>query len=151
MMIYIGADHRGFELKELLIEKLRAHEYAYEDFGVYEFNPDDDYTDIAIKVAEKVSEDASNKGILLCGSGIGVCITANKIKGIRAGTVDALGIAKKAREDDDINILCLPADFLDENLAWELIEVFLNTEFIANEKHLRRIKNIEAYENNSSN
>lgn len=150
-MIYIGSDHRGFELKKKIKEKLQAHNYQFEDVGANEFNPNDDYTDFAIRTAEKVAENQENYGVLLCGSGAGVCIASNKVKGIRAALIDNLEIVKKSREDDDINILCLPADFIDENLAWEIIEIFLNTEFIANEKHLRRIEKIKAYENNSLN
>lgn len=150
-MIYIGSDHRGFELKKKIKEKLQAHNYQFEDVGANEFNPNDDYTDFAIRTAEKVAENQENYGVLLCGSGVGVCIASNKVKGIRAALIDNLEIVKKSREDDDINILCLPADFIDENLAWEIIEIFLNTEFIANEKHLRRIEKIKTYENNSLN
>ncbi|MEK7673600.1 MAG: RpiB/LacA/LacB family sugar-phosphate isomerase [Patescibacteria group bacterium] len=150
-MIYIGADHRGFELKEKIKEKLELHNYEFEDLGANEFEPEDDYTNFALDVAQNVSANIQNKGVLLCGTGAGVCIASNKVNGIRAALIDSLGITKKAREDDDINILCLPADFIDENLAWELVDIFLNTEFIANEKHLRRLNKITEYENNSSN
>ena len=160
-MLYIGADHRGFELKKNIKEKLNLHKYAFEDLGANEFNADDDYTDIAVKVAEKVAdltqtnadntrtnaEKSRNRGILLCGSGAGVCVAANKVKKIRAALIDNIEIAKKAREDDDINILCLPADFIEENLIWELIEIFLNTEFISNANRIRRIQKIQEYEN----
>lgn len=144
--IYIGADHRGFELKNHLIEKLQLHNYEVIDLGAYEFNPNDDYTDIALKVALKVAKEKNSRGILLCGSGIGVCITANKVKGIRAGCSENLEIIKKAREDDDINILCLPADFLSQEEAFALVDIFLNTEFKSEEKYLRRIKKIKKYE-----
>lgn len=145
--IYIGADHRGFELKNILKENLRLHNYEVIDLGAYEFNPDDDYVDIALKVAKEVSKNKNSKGILLCGSGIGVCITANKVKGIRAGCSENLEIIKKAREDDDINILCLPADFLSKEEAFALVDVFLNTEFKSQEKYLRRLRKIYRYEN----
>jgi ribose 5-phosphate isomerase B len=146
-MIYIGADHRGFELKEKIKAKIKIHNYQFEDLGAFEFDPEDDYTDIAIKVAKKVAEIVNNMGILLCGSGAGVAIAANKVKRIRAFSADNPKILENARKDDEINILCLPADFIDENLAWELIEIFLNTEFVSSENHLRRIKKIDDYEN----
>ena len=145
--IYLGADHRGFELKEKIKEKLKKHGYSYEDLGAYTYNPDDDYTDIAIKLGEEVSKNKQSKGILFCGSGVGVCIAVNKVEGIRAGLGGEIEIVKKAREDDDINVLCIPADFVDEEKAFALIEVFLNTPFKNQEKYIRRIKKIEEYEN----
>jgi len=145
--IYLGADHRGFELKERIKEKLKKHGYVYKDLGAYEYNPDDDYTDIAIKLGEAVSNDKSSKGVLFCGSGVGVCIAANKVRGIRAALGEGIEIVKKAREDDNINVLCIPADFVDEEKAFALIEIFLNTPFKFQEKYIRRIKKIEEYEN----
>ncbi len=145
--IIIGADHRGFELKERLKEKLKLHGYNLIDLGYYSYNPEDDYTDIAIKVAEEVAKDKNNMGVLICGSGIGVCIAANKVKGVRAGLGEELEIVKKAREDDNINVLCIPANFVDEEKAFALIEVFINTKFKNIEKYIRRIKKIEEYEN----
>jgi len=145
--IYLGADHRGFELKERIKEKLKKHGYVYKDLGAYEYNPDDDYTDIAIKLGEAVSNDKSSKGVLFCGSGVGVCIAANKVRGIRAALGEEIEIVKKAREDDNINVLCIPADFVDAEKAFALIEIFLNTPFKFQEKYIRRIKKIEEYEN----
>ncbi len=145
--IILGADHRGFELKEKIKEKLVSHGYNFLDLGAYEYNPLDDYPDIAFKVAEETAKNKNNRGILFCGSGIGVCIAANKVKGVRAGLGEEIEIVKKAREDDDINVLCIPADFVDENKAFALIEVFLNTPFKNQEKYIRRIQKIEEYEN----
>jgi ribose 5-phosphate isomerase B len=146
-MIYLGSDHRGFYLKEKIKEELKKKNINFEDLGYFEYNEDDDYTDIAIKVAEKVKENPENRGILLCGSGVGVCVSANKVKGIRAGFGLDENIVKRGREEDDINVLCLPADFLDLDKAMILIEKFLSTDFKKEEKYLRRIKKIEEYEN----
>ena len=145
--LYLGTDHRGFELKERIKEKLKNHGYIYEDLGAYEYNPNDDYTDIAIKLGEEVSKNIKNRGIIFCGSGVGVCIAVNKVKGIRAALGEEIEIVKKAREDDDINVLCIPADFVNEDKAFALIEIFLNTPFKNQEKYIRRIKKIEEYEN----
>lgn len=144
--IFIGSDHRGFELKNKILEKLRKHNYTVIDLGAFNYNPDDDYPDIAYQLALEVAKHKDSKGILFCGSGIGVCIVANKVKGIRAGLGLDPEIVKKAREDDDINILCLPADFLDENKAFYLIDIFLNTDFKKETKYIRRIKKIKYIE-----
>ncbi|MCS7183995.1 MAG: RpiB/LacA/LacB family sugar-phosphate isomerase [Patescibacteria group bacterium] len=142
-MIYLGSDHRGFNLKENLKLKLSKHNYQFIDVGAYNYDPNDDYPLIAFEVSEKVLESKENRGIVLCGSGVGVCIAVNRIKGIRGVSSDNYQIIKKAREDDDVNILCLPADFLDEEKAWLLIEVFLNTPFKNEKKYLRRIRQLD--------
>lgn len=147
-IVYLGADHRGFKLKEFLKERLQVHGYQVFDEGAFEYNPDDDYPIFAFKVAEKVRD--GGQGILLCGSGVGVCIAANKVKGIRAMMSTNSEIIKMAKRDDDINILALPADFITPEEAWQIVEVFLNTEFEPSEKHLRRIKQIEDYEKSSA-
>lgn len=164
-MIYIGADHRGFELKEFLKERLKTHNYDFEDIGAHQFDPNDDYPQIAFKVAQKVAspqQSALNqceariqgcpvhRGILICGSGIGVCFAANKVKGIRAGLGVNPEIIKAARKDDDINVLCLPSDFIESEEAWKIVEVFLNTEFIEKERFIRRIKEVEEFEKHSN-
>ncbi|MGC8981976.1 MAG: RpiB/LacA/LacB family sugar-phosphate isomerase [Minisyncoccia bacterium] len=145
-MIYLGSDHRGFYLKEKIKEELKKREINFEDLGYFEYNEEDDYADIAINVAEKVSENFKNRGIVLCGTGIGVCISSNKVKGIRAGFGINEEIVKRGREEDDINVLCLPADFLDLDKAMILIDIFLNTDFKNDEKYIRRIKKIKEYE-----
>ena len=150
-MLYLGADHRGFELKERIKEKLGRHNYFFEDLGYFEYEPSDDYTDIALKLAGKVVAVEDNRGLLVCGSGVGVNVAANKIKGARACLIDNPAIAKKAVEDDGVNILCLAADFTAENLAWEIIDIFLNTKFVDSEKHRRRIQKIKDYENHPIN
>lgn len=150
LKIFIGADHRGFELKNFLVEKIELHDYKIVDLGAYRFDPEDDYPDIALKVAREVAKSKNNRGIVLCGSGIGVCITANKVRGIRAGFGNSVEIVRKAREDDDINILAIPADFINQELALALVEVFLDTPFKNERKDIRRIEKIKRYESISS-
>jgi len=151
MKIYIGSDHRGFHLKEFLKERLKKHNHNYEviDEGAFEYDPNDDYPLFAFRVGERVASNENSRGILLCGSGAGVCIAANKVKGVRALMSKDPEIVKMARRDDDVNILCLPSDFVSQELAWELVEIFLSTDFEPAERHIRRIKQIENYEKGS--
>lgn len=145
-MIYIGADHRGYELKEKLKTFLGELGYDYEDMGAFEYNKDDDYPDFAKAVAEKVVQGGSNKGILICGSDIGMAAAANKIKGIRAGGATIPEQVAAAVHDDNINVLSVSADFVDEIQAEELIKTFLETKFGGDEKYVRRINKIKELE-----
>lgn len=149
-MLYLGADHRGFKLKEQIKKYLDEKKISYEDMGAFEYNKDDDYPDFAHAVAKKVAENLiDNKGIVICGSGIGASITANKIKGARAALVWSKQAAKAAIEDDGPNIVSLPADFITFNLAKEIIGVWLGQDNkTLEERHKRRLKKIEAIENN---
>ncbi len=144
MRIYIGADHRGFALKEQLKKYLAREGYEVVDKGNAQYDAEDDYPDYAKEVAEQVSGAPDARGILICGSGAGVAIVANKFKGIRAATITHAEQARMARSDEDINILALPADFLDEKTAQEIVQVFLTTAFSAAERHLRRIAKISS-------
>ncbi len=143
MKIFIGADHRGFELKEFLKKELREKGFEIKDLGNLKYDPLDDFPDFAFPVAEAVKEDKNSLGILLCGSGVGVSIAANRVKGIRA----VLGFNKdqveKARQHDHCNILCLPADYIDKSFALELVKTFLSTKPENKEKYLRRIRKLD--------
>lgn len=143
MKIFLGADHRGFELKEKLKDFLTGLGYEFEDLGAFEYNKDDDYPDFAKAVARKVAESPENRGILICCSGIGIAVAANKIKGIRAGTILKPKQARAAVNDEDLNILALAADFLSEDEAREIVKTFLETKFSNEERHRRRIKKID--------
>lgn len=145
-MIYLGADHRGFELKEKIKSWLSAWGYDFEDKGAFEYNKDDDYPDFALAVAEEATRDPNNKGILICGSGIGVAIAANKIKDIRAGTAMKSEQARASVNDEDLNVLALPADYLDEAEAQEIVKKFLETKFSGAERHVRRLNKIKELE-----
>lgn len=143
-MIYLGADHRGFRLKEEIKSFLASKKYQFEDMGNFSYDPSDDYTDFAKLVAEKVSEKPEeNKGILICGSGVGVDITANKFHGVRSALADDIETAKQSREHDDTNVLSLPADEVDFELAKKIITLWLETPFSNGEKYKRRIGKIE--------
>lgn len=142
-MIYLGADHRGYYLKEAIKKFLESQNLNYEDEGNFKYELYDDYPDFAKLVAQKVQKKPNqHRGILICGSGIGMSITANKYSNIRAGLCLSSWMAQKAREDDDINILCLAADLVDETTALRIVERFLQTEFLNATKYRRRIKKI---------
>ena len=146
-MIYIGADHRGWALKAKLCEWLAGRKYEFEDMGAYEHDMDDDYVDYAIAVAEKVAQNPENtRGIVLCGSGVGADIAANKVEGVRCGLGWEMDQVFAARKDDNINVLALAADNIEEEKAMKLVEGFLDTEFVRSEKYLRRVEKIKRYE-----
>ncbi|MFB6225835.1 MAG: RpiB/LacA/LacB family sugar-phosphate isomerase [Candidatus Paceibacteria bacterium] len=143
--VFIGSDHAGFELKQKLIDYLSNNSYEFEDVGPKDYDETDDYPDYALPLAQKVAaEDA--RGILLCGNGIGVCIAANKVEGARAGTAANEWMAKTMREDDNTNILCLPARNLNEQQAVEITETWLNTDFSEAKRHKRRLNKIHNFE-----
>ena len=149
-MIYLGADHRGFNLKERVKEWLNEWGVEFRDLGAEKYEKEDDYPVIAFRVAETVASERT-KGILICGSGIGAEVAANKVEGIRAG----LGYSEKqiraARNDDDINVICLNADEVDEETNKLLVSTFLNTLFGSEERYIRRIKEIKDYETKKRN
>ncbi len=149
-MIYIGADHRGFRLKEEIKKWLETEHYEYRDLGAIEYDKEDDYPDIAIKIAETVAIEGQ-KGILVCGSGAGASVAANKVRGIRAGLCTSEKQAKAARNDDDINLLCLSADSVSVEDNLKITSVFLATLFSSEERHVRRINKIKDYEIKISN
>src|SRR3989338_6564390 len=145
MMVYLGSDHRGFELKEKIKQWLLEWDYQYEDMGALEYNKEDDYPDFAKAVAKKVASDQNGKGILICGSGVGVVIVANKIKGVRAGTAINASQMKDSVSDEDTYVLGISADYLSEQ-AQEIIKTFLETKFSGEERHIRRINKIKELE-----
>lgn len=145
-MIFIGSDHRGYELKEKLKQKLTEWGFGYEDLGPAKYDKDDDYPDYAAAVGDKVAGEAGNRGILICGSGIGVCITANKIKGIRAGTMAGSEQTRASVSDEDTNVLCLSADYSTEENNLEIAKTFLETKFSGEERHARRVQKIKNLE-----
>lgn len=146
LKVYLGADHRGFELKEKLKGWLESWGYGFEDLGAKTFDPTDDYPLYARNVALVIGKEKESRGILLCGSGIGVDIVANKIDGVRAAIGKTSEQVRTGRNDDDVNILVLAADYTDESEAKEMIDVFLETEFSGKERYVRRLKEIEKIE-----
>lgn len=139
MRIYLGSDHRGFELKEFVKEWLIENNYEVEDVGNFLFDPDDDYVTFALKVAESVegSSDGS-RGILLCGSGHGVDILANRFPHVRAILAYNNEVAAQGREHEDANILVIPSDWTTPEEASERLRIFFETEKIENVKYDRR-------------
>lgn len=145
MKIYIGADHNGFDLKRVLLETLAANGYTVVDEGDTERKPEDDFPQFAARVvaALKASDDDDPRGILICGSGQGMCMAANRYKGIRASLVWSMEEAYASRNDDDSNVLCLPARYMSTEDAIKLAEAWLATPFAGAPRFKRRIKELD--------
>ncbi len=148
MLIYIGADHRGFQLKETLKKYLKDQGYEVLDVGNDKYNENDDYPDFAKLTAQAVGQDPWNRrGILICGSGVGVDIVANKFKGVRSALINNPNQAYLSRHDDDANILSLAAEFTDKEIAEQILKTWLTTPFSGEEHHKRRLDKIGEIEN----
>ena len=144
MHIFIGADHGGFDLKTKLIEYLQENNIRIEDMGNYELDPLDDYPDFAKKVAQAVLQNPYDSlGIIICRSGVGVAIAANRFKGIRCGLGFDESQVKHMRENDNVNVLALASDFIDFEKAKKLVDIFRLTSPKTEEKYLRRIKKVD--------
>jgi RpiB/LacA/LacB family sugar-phosphate isomerase len=148
-LIYVGSDHRGFNLKNKVVEFLRELDYEVKDLGSKIYDKDDDYNEISVELAEKVVVE-NTKGILLCGSGVGVNIAANKVLAVRAALCTSEKQARLAREDSDANILCLATDLVGEEENLEIAKTFLETIFSSEERFIRRINKIKEYEREKS-
>ena len=142
----IASDHGGFALKKQMAESLRGAGYEDVDFGAHELNPGDDYPDFIIPMARAVAAGEVDRGIALCGSGVGASIAANKIHGVRAGLIHDIFSAHQGVEDDDMNVFCLGGNVIGPALAWELIESFLAAHFSGAERHRRRTAKVRALE-----
>ena len=146
MKVYIGADHRGFATKENLKPWLSEQGIEFIDVGASQFTEGDDYVDFAEAVGKHVAEDKGSRGIVICGSGVGVDMVANKLLGIRSGLGIAHDQIMAARKDDDINVLALASDYtLPEELK-KMVNVFLTTPFSTEERYSKRIQRMEALE-----
>ncbi len=144
--LYIGGDHGGYALKKRLVRFIENElGRTVTDLGPETYTEDDDYTDYAFPLAKQVVTENA-RGILVCRNGIGVCIAANKIHGIRAGIGYNIAAAESMMKDDDTNILCLAADHLSEDFAIAIVKRWLETSFSAAERHVRRLGKIEEYE-----
>ena len=141
-MIAIGSDHGGFEFKEKLMEHLRERGLEYKDFGTYS-SASCDYPVYAKAVANAVASGECDRGIIICGTGIGVSITANKVRGIRAALCGDCFSAEATRQHNDANVLCMGARVVGEGLALKIADTFLDTPFSNDERHIRRISMIE--------
>ncbi len=149
MKIFIGADHRGFGLKNLVSDALSEKGHEVVDLGAHELNMGDDYTVFAEKVAREVSQDPQSRGILLCGSGVGVDVVANKIDGVRSSIGINPDQVAAGRKDDDMNILVIAAEYTQEEAVWGLIDAFISTDFDNKESHKRRLMDITEIEKNN--
>ncbi|MBP9686790.1 MAG: RpiB/LacA/LacB family sugar-phosphate isomerase [Candidatus Doudnabacteria bacterium] len=144
-MLYIASDHGGFQLKEFLKANLVKEGGRVTDLGPQQLDPEDDYPDFAKKVAGKVSRTPDTDfGILICRSGQGMCIAANKFKGVRAGLVWNVKEAKASRTDDHTNILCLPSDYIKPVLAQKIVQAWLDTPWSKEKRHIRRVKKVNS-------
>ena len=154
MKIYLASDHAGFELKEAIKPYLQEKGYDVEDVGAHTIDKDDDYPDYGYPAAKAVAESSGEaKGILFCGAAEGICIVANKVKGIRAVAVWSEINARLSREDNDANVLCLsgggkldPIPGLSVDEAKKIIDIWLSTDFSGEERHKRRIEKISKLE-----
>jgi ribose 5-phosphate isomerase B len=142
--IAIGCDHRGFALKEQIVPFLQNVGHSYHDFGCYNTAPVD-YPDIAQKVGEAVAAGNFDQGILICNTGIGISIAANKIKGIRAALCCDVFATQRARQHNDANVLCLRGENIDTKSAVEIVKTFLTTDFEGG-RHIKRVNKIKALE-----
>ena len=143
----IAADHGGFELKGFLAGKLRESGYELTDFGDRQLNADDDYPDFIIPLARAVAAGTVERGVGICGSGVGASIAANKVAGVRAGLIDENFSAHQGVEDDDLNMICFGGLLVGHALAWELVQTFLAARFNGAERFRRRLAKVAELEN----
>ncbi len=146
MSIGVAADHGGFELKGEIAAALRDAGYYIKDFGAYSFDKDDDYPDFVKPLAREVANGLLDRGIAICGSGVGAGIVANKIVGVRAALIHDVFSAHQGVEDDNMNIMCLGGRVVGKALAADLIHAFLNARFSNQERHVRRLSAIDELE-----
>ena len=147
MRVGIAADHGGFTLKGQVAESLRGSGHEVVDFGAHQLNPGDDYPDFIIPLARAVAAGEVERGVALCGSGVGASIAANKVPGVRAGLIHDVFSAHQGVEDDDMNVFCLGGKVIGPALAWELVQTFLAAHFSGAERHERRLAKVQAMVN----
>ncbi len=148
MKIFLASDHRGFEQKEIVFSWLKEAGFEVQDLGNDHFDPHDDFVDFASLAGQEIAKDEKARAIVFCGSGAGVNIAVNKIKGVRASLAWTPSQVEAARGDDDLNTLVIAADFLEVETTLQLVEVFLQTEFKGEERHVRRLGKILDLEKN---
>jgi ribose 5-phosphate isomerase B len=146
MRVGIATDHGGFGLKEELLTHLRAAGHEVVDFGTHRLNPSDDYPDFVIPLARAVVAGEVERGVAICGSGVGAAVCANKVAGIRAAIIHDHFSARQGVEDDHLNIICMGGRTVGPAVAWDLVQTFLAAEFSQAERHLRRLGKVAALE-----
>jgi ribose 5-phosphate isomerase B len=142
----VAADHGGFALKEYLAGRLREASYEVLDFGDNEPKPDDDYPDFVVPLARAVACGEVDRGVAVCGSGVGACVAANKVHGVRACLIHETFSARQGVEDDNLNVICLGGRVLGDALAWELVKTFLDARFSGAPRHCRRLAKVAELE-----
>ena len=147
MNIYIGSDYKGLERKKQILQFLASDNNNVTDVGAYEYNEGDDFNDPAIIVAKSVLDDLGSCGILICGSGHGMTMQANRFKGIRAALCDSVDSVISARKHDDANVLCLSSDRLNDDATKEVVNMFLTTKFESLERRVRRVNRLDEEKN----
>ena len=150
MHVAIGGDHGGYSLKEELATHLKESGHQVQDLGANTFDPADDYPDFAQAVARAVASGRTERGIVVCGSGVGACVAANKVVGVRASVCHDTYSAHQGVEHDDMNVLCLGARIIGIELARELVAAFLDARFTGEERHQRRLNKVNAMEGATS-
>ena len=146
MHIGIAADHGGFELKAQLTAALKAAGYEVTDFGAHELVTGDDYPDVVVPLARAVAKGEVARGVAICGSGVGACVAANKVSGVRAALITDSFSAHQGVEDDDMNVMCLGGRVTGQALSWDLVQTFLGAQFKGYERFRRRLAKVTALE-----
>jgi ribose 5-phosphate isomerase B len=146
MRVGIATDHGGFELKETMRGRLREAGHVVIDFGAHSLVPDDDYPDFVIPLGQAVAAGKVDRGVAICGSGVGASVCLNKVRGVRACLIEDHFSAKQGVEDDNLNVLCLGGRIEGPELAWELVQTFLAAKFSQAERHVRRLRKVAALE-----
>jgi len=146
MRVGIATDHGGFNLKEHIVAQLKAAGHEVVDFGAFSLNSVDDYPDFVIPLSQAVVEKKVDRGVAICGSGVGASVCANKIPGIRAALIHDHFSAQQGVEDDHMNVLCMGGRTVGPAVAWDLVETFLAAEFSHAERHLRRLTKVATQE-----
>jgi ribose 5-phosphate isomerase B len=146
MLVGIAADHGGFELKTQLFAALKDADYEVKDFGAYEPDAEDDYPDFVVPLARAVAKGEIARGLAICGSGVGACVAANKISGVRAALITDCFSAHQGVEDDDMNVMCLGGRVTGYALSWDLVKTFLEARFKVEERFKRRLGKVAKLE-----
>jgi ribose 5-phosphate isomerase B len=146
MKVGIATDHGGFRLKEELMAKLQAAGHEVTDFGAYSLAAGDDYPDFVVPLADAVVAGKVERGLAICGSGVGAAVCANKVKGVRAALIHDHFSARQGVEDDHMNILCMGGRTIGPEVAWDLVQTYLAADYSQAERHLRRLGKIAALE-----
>jgi RpiB/LacA/LacB family sugar-phosphate isomerase len=150
MRIAVAADHAGFELKREVAEQLRKANHEVVDLGAHEYNAADDYPDFATALGQAIQEKKADRGVLICGSGVGASITANKLRGVRAGLCHDTYSAHQGVEHDDMNVLVLGSRVIGGALAGDIVKSFLDARFSGEDRHRRRLAKVNALESGSA-